>query len=336
MYIVRKKRNEQCFCVKHAQTGDVHSEHATRKDALAQLRQLSVGGMPNTPFVPKHALFRSPAPARPPTPDFVPTPTMTQAERDQALDALAPSLSNLLYPAPARPASFSMTPSSHVRDVHISSHIMGFIADMEAGRPLPPSLQSIYNTLTKIKIGTPNKRVATAVALHNLGYGSEAIKNAKRTGQLQPLLAHIVSNFRTIIPATLGSGYGGMKRSAFSQFMVPYSAPEPIGPARFASMSDVAPATISIPQPSGGIPVPYGFSNVPAFIANTPQPLQDLIDVLTILNPRMGKMKNPGSKIVLAMGFYNLGWTPRELLALGYSKPLYKYVADNMEYIVPR
>lgn len=52
MYLVRKKRNEQCFCVKHAQTGDIHSEHATRKAALAQLRQLSVGMPKPTPFAP--------------------------------------------------------------------------------------------------------------------------------------------------------------------------------------------------------------------------------------------------------------------------------------------
>ena len=218
-YIVRKKRNEQCFCVKHAQTGDIHSEHATRKAALAQLRQLSVGGMPKpTPFVPRHGLFRSP---RPSTPEYVPipAPTMSQAERDQALDALAPSLSGLLYPparAPIPAPSASTSSASSFQSPHrrpavilLNSDVKEILDNFKATRAIPEQLKAIYSALSTLGIGSDTKRLLYASAMYNLGYASKRQVYEVNTGkQMRALIAHIDSNLKTIIPKTRGGAKG--------------------------------------------------------------------------------------------------------------------------------
>ena len=231
-YIIRKIRNQPYYSVKNAETGKVHSEHTSRKNALAQVRLLqNIGGMR------RHTLFGNtgePVPQRPPTPDMRERYSLGRRadelfRREQALAGPAPARVRAPAPAPYAPASssssassassasfasrFSMTPT--VGDVYTYSDIRGFIADMEAGRSLPQALQNIYDTLTShsksLAKAIPKKRIAFAVAFHNLGYNSTAIDDIKRYNQLTPLINHITSNYKTIIPATLGSGYGGAK-----------------------------------------------------------------------------------------------------------------------------
>lgn len=43
-YVVRKKRNETCFCVKNATTGLTHSMHTTRANANKQVKKLNLSG----------------------------------------------------------------------------------------------------------------------------------------------------------------------------------------------------------------------------------------------------------------------------------------------------
>ena len=233
MYLVRKKRNEQCFCVKHAQTGDVHSEHSTRKDALAQLRLLSVGGMRrhnlfgNTGLPTQQAPIPVPAPAPAPLPVFAPprprTPDMRQRyslghradelfRREQAL-APAPARA----PAPASSASSSSASSAssasftpRVTDFYIQSQLLGFVADMAEGRPLPTKIQNIFDALGRMgfKKLEPERKVAYSVALYNFGYGPVAMKVAKDNGQLKNLINDLGRNQRTLIPASRGGAKG--------------------------------------------------------------------------------------------------------------------------------
>jgi hypothetical protein len=228
MYLVRKKRNEQCFCVKHAQTGDIHSEHATRKAALAQLRQLSVGGMR------RHILFGNtglptqqvPIPPRPPTPEFVPAPAMSQTQRDQALDALAPSLSGLLYPAaraPARaprPAPYASASSASSASsfqplnrppavILLKSDVKGFLDDFKASRAIPEPLKAMYKALTVLGVSSDAKRILYASAMYNLGYkSSRDIYQVNTNHHMRDLLTYIDSNLKTIIPGSRGGVKG--------------------------------------------------------------------------------------------------------------------------------
>lgn len=214
MYLVRKKRNEQCFCVKHAQTGQVHSEHATRKAALAQLRQLSVGGMR------RHNLFGN---TGLPT-QQVPAPAMSQAQRDQALDALAPTLSGLLYPPrpstpdlpararapiPAPSASSFQSPHRRPAVILLNSDVKEILDNFKATRAIPEQLKAIYSALSTLGIGSDTKRLLYASAMYNLGYASKRQVYDVNTGkQMRALIAHIDSNLKTIIPKTRGGAKG--------------------------------------------------------------------------------------------------------------------------------
>jgi hypothetical protein len=233
-YIIRKIRNQPYYSVKNAETGTVHSQHTTRKNAMAQVRLLqNIGGMKKqTPFAPRHALFqgiRPPVPAplpvfappRPPTPDYGPVRYQGRDEVERQLDALAPSLSGLLS-APARaraPAaaasSSSSTSSSSASSFPLTPTNRSFLdradldriqANIRDGLTMTPVLVPIYSTLKKIK--NENERARYATALYNLGYTKASIKEMIRTGQFLQLMRHIQSNFDTLIPARRGGAKG--------------------------------------------------------------------------------------------------------------------------------
>jgi hypothetical protein len=143
---------------------------------------------------------------------------MSQAERDQALDALAPTLSGLLYPtarAPARapiPApSASSFQSPHRRPavILLNSDVKEILDNFKATRAIPEQLKAIYSALSTLGIGSDTKRLLYASAMYNLGYASKRQVYEVNTGhQMRALIAYIDSNLKTIIPKTRGGAKG--------------------------------------------------------------------------------------------------------------------------------
>jgi hypothetical protein len=140
-YIVRKIRNQPYYSVKNPETGHVHSQHTTRKNALAQVRLLqSVGGMrrievprTNRPSgttsplqgdVRRHGLFRAiappapaplpvfappPAPPKPPTPELPPARPFSLGYRADEFLRQNPQIA-MPPPAPRQPRAPRPTP----------------------------------------------------------------------------------------------------------------------------------------------------------------------------------------------------------------------------------